>query len=101
VIIVPLSLLFLRTAWRQTEERRLWWMIGSGMLMVVSILYSIPWAHELFPQFAYGANAMFRRSLLGIHLGLAITCLIALCIEGGIRCFACMRSDRGKRWQAL
>ena len=82
VIIVPLSLLFAQATWKGTTHFRLSWLIGLLILTGLAVWACIPWAHRLFPLFAYGANAMFRRSLLGVHLGIALVCVVGLLIAG-------------------
>jgi hypothetical protein len=72
VIIVPLSLLTLQAGWNRIARNRWPWLFCLAATLAPAIWVGLRLGHRLFPKFDYGANAMFRRHVAGIHIGLAL-----------------------------
>ena len=86
VIIVPLSLLALRSFWQYTIKRRIRWVLLAMIpLTVPAIFFGLKLSHRAFSKFDYGSNAFFRRDLAGVHFGLALICVIAVLLAGAIQ----------------
>ncbi len=79
IIVVPLSLYALRTAFRfvRTHWSTLGWIPVVAVLPVM-IKLGLYLSDLWFPEFDYGANAVFRRFVAGIHIGLALWYLAGL-----------------------
>ena len=82
VIIVPLSLVTLRAGWNHIARHRWLWLFGVAAALVPAIWVGLDLADKLFPKFAYGATAMFRRDIAGIHIGLGLVFLICILAAG-------------------
>jgi hypothetical protein len=75
VIIVPLTLLTLRAGWNRMRHQRWLWLLGLTAATVPAIWAGLILADKWFPKFDYGANAVFRRDIAGIHIGLSLVFL--------------------------
>ena len=74
LFVIPVSLYFLRDIYFRTRPyftRVRAVMAALGVVVAVGLGYLT--ALELFPHFDYGTNAVFRRQVAGLHIGLALS----------------------------
>jgi hypothetical protein len=96
VVIVPLSLLTLRAGWNRITRHRWPWLVGLAVALAPAIRIGLDLADKLFPKFDYAANAVFRRDVAGIQIGLGIVFVICLLLAGISRLRAHRSIDQRK-----
>jgi hypothetical protein len=78
LFIIPMSLYALKDLFDRLHPFRAWTgRIAWSAIIVITIALGYQAALALFPHFDYGTNAVFRRQLAGIHIGLVLSVLIA------------------------
>lgn len=77
LFLIPISLYALKDLFDRLHPFRTWpGRISWAAAIVITIALGYQLALVLFPHFDYGTNAVFRRQLAGIHIGLTLSLLM-------------------------